>query len=43
MKALCPSGGECQGQEAGVDKLVSRGSAEGMEEGVFWRENKEKG
>ena len=25
MKALCPSVGECQGQEAGVGRLVSRG------------------
>jgi hypothetical protein len=25
MKALCPSVGECQGQEAGVGGLVSRG------------------
>jgi hypothetical protein len=25
VKALCTSVGECQGQEAGVGKLVSRG------------------
>ena len=28
MKALCSSVGECQGQEAGVGGLVSRGSEE---------------
>ena len=33
VKALCPSVGEGQGQEAGVDELVSRGRGEGM--GVF--------
>jgi hypothetical protein len=27
VKALCPSLGECQGQEAGVVGLVSRGGA----------------
>ena len=26
VKVLCPSIGECQGQEAGVGGLVSRGS-----------------
>ena len=30
MKALCPSVGECQDQEAGVGGLVSRGSGEGI-------------
>jgi hypothetical protein len=25
VKALCPSIGECQGQETGVDRLGSRG------------------
>jgi hypothetical protein len=30
MKALCPSVGECQGQEAGVGGLVSRSRAEGI-------------
>jgi hypothetical protein len=25
VKAQCPSAGECQGQEAGVGRLVSRG------------------
>jgi hypothetical protein len=33
VKALCPSVGECQGQEAGVGGLVRRGSGEGK--GVF--------
>jgi hypothetical protein len=30
VKALCPSVGECQGQEAGVGGLVSRGRGEGV-------------
>ena len=30
MKALCPSVGECQGQEEGVGGLVSRGRGEGI-------------
>jgi hypothetical protein len=30
VKVLCPSVGECQGQEAGVGRLVSRGSGEGI-------------
>ena len=30
VKALCPSVGECQGQETGVDGLVSRRSGEGI-------------
>jgi hypothetical protein len=29
LKALCPSIGECQDQEAGVGGLVSRGRGEG--------------
>jgi hypothetical protein len=33
VKVLCPSIGECQGQEAGAGGLVSRGSREGI--GVF--------
>jgi hypothetical protein len=37
VKVLCPSIGECQGQEAGVGELVSRGSRE--EIGDFWRGN----
>jgi hypothetical protein len=28
VKALCPSVGECQGQEAGVGGLVSKGRGE---------------
>jgi len=41
VKALCPNVGECQGQEAGVVGLVSRGKGEGI--GVFQRGNQEKG
>jgi hypothetical protein len=33
VKVLCPSTGECQGQEASVGGLVSRGK--GKAEGVF--------
>jgi hypothetical protein len=40
VKVLCPSIGECQGQEAGVGRLVSRGREERI---GFWRENKERG
>ena len=43
MKALCSSVGECQGQEVGVGGLVSKGRGERIEEGVFRRENQEKG
>ena len=32
VKVLCPSIGECQGQEAGVGKLVRRGRGKGMED-----------
>jgi hypothetical protein len=41
VKALCPSVGECQGQEAGVGGLVSRGSGTGI--GGFQRRNQERG
>jgi hypothetical protein len=37
VKVLCPSIGECQGQEAGVGGLGSRGRAERI--GDFWRGN----
>ena len=37
VKVLCPSIGECQGQEAGVGGLVSSGRGEGM--GDFRRGN----
>jgi hypothetical protein len=33
VKALCPSVGECQGQEAGVDGLVKRATGKGL--GIF--------
>jgi hypothetical protein len=40
VKALCPSVGECQGQEAGVGGLVSRGMGEGL--AGFRRGNQER-
>jgi hypothetical protein len=39
VKARCPSVGECQDRETGVDGLVSRGTVDGM--GVFGRETRE--
>jgi hypothetical protein len=41
VKVLCPSIGDCQGQEAGLGGLVSKGSVE--EIGGFWRGNQERG
>jgi hypothetical protein len=41
VKILGPSRGECQGQEAGVVGLGSRGKEEGI--GDFQRGNKERG
>jgi hypothetical protein len=41
VKALCPSVGECQGQEAEVGELVSWGR--GQEIGDFRRGNQERG
>jgi hypothetical protein len=41
VKVLCPSIGECQGQEVGVGALVSRGRREGIE--GFRRGNQERG
>jgi hypothetical protein len=41
VKALCPSVGECQGQEVGVGGLVSRGKREGV--GDFRRGNQKRG
>jgi hypothetical protein len=41
VNVLCPSIGECQGQEAGVRGLVSRGQKEGI--GGFQRGNQERG
>ena len=38
VKVLCPSIGECQGQEVGVGELVSRGRWEGM--GIFGGETR---
>ena len=40
MKVLCPSIGECLGQEAGVGGLVSRERGVGI--GGFWRGNLER-
>jgi hypothetical protein len=40
VKALCPSVGECQGQEVGVGVLVSRGREEGIRRGGFRRESR---
>jgi hypothetical protein len=37
VKVLCPSIGECQGQERGVGGLGSRGRGEKI--GDFWRGN----
>jgi hypothetical protein len=39
VKALYPSIGECQSQEGGLGRLVSRGM-EGI--GEFWRGNQER-
>jgi hypothetical protein len=41
VKVLFPNIGECQGQEAGVGGLMSRGSGE--EIGDFQRRNQERG
>jgi hypothetical protein len=41
VKAPSPSVGECQGQEAGVGGLVSRGREDGL--GSFRRGNQERG
>ena len=38
VKVLCPSVGECQGQEARLSGLVNRGRREGM--GVFGGETR---
>jgi hypothetical protein len=35
MKALCPNVGECQGQEAGVGGMVSKGRGKGIGEGCI--------
>jgi hypothetical protein len=40
VKVLCPSVEECQGHEAGVGKLVSRGRREGLSGGGFPRETR---
>ena len=41
VKVLCPSVGECKGQEVGVGGLLSRGKGEGIE--GFQRGNQERG
>ena len=40
VKALCPSVGECQGQEVGVGGLVNRGRGEGLSGWGFFLEGK---
>jgi hypothetical protein len=35
VKVICPSVGDCQGQEGGVGGLMSREKGEGI--GGFWR------
>jgi hypothetical protein len=40
VKVLCPSVGECQGQEAGVGGLVSRGRGKGIWGRGFQRETR---
>ena len=40
VKALCPSVGECQGQEAGVGGLGSRGRGERIGRGAFGGETR---
>jgi hypothetical protein len=40
VKALCPSVGECQHQEAEVGGLVRRGWEEGIGGVYFWRETR---
>jgi hypothetical protein len=40
VKALCPSEGECQGQEVRVGGLVSRGRRKGIMGEGFWRETR---
>jgi hypothetical protein len=37
VKVLCPSIGECQGQEVGLDGLVSRGRGEEIEGFSEWK------
>jgi hypothetical protein len=41
VKAQCPSVGECQGREAGVGELVSRGRGDRI--GGFLRGSQERG
>jgi hypothetical protein len=41
VKVLCLSIGECQGQDAGMGELMSRGRGEGI--GGFQRGNHERG
>jgi hypothetical protein len=43
MKTLCPSVRECQGQEAEVGELVSRGKEGGIGGGCFSEEKPGKG
>jgi hypothetical protein len=43
VEVLCPSVGECQGQEAGIGGLVSRRREEGLGGRGFQRGNQERG
>jgi hypothetical protein len=43
VKVLCPSMGECQGQEVGVDGLVIRRKEEGSGGRGFLKGKQEKG
>ena len=40
VKALCPSVGECLGQEVEVDGWLNKGRWDGI--GGFWKENQER-
>jgi hypothetical protein len=42
VKALCPSLGECQGQEVGVGGWVEE-QGEGVGIGGFWKRSQERG
>ena len=43
VKAQCLSVGECQGQEVGVNEMVSRGRGKGMGREHFQKGNQERG
>ena len=37
VTVICPSIGDCQGQEVGLGGLVSRGRGEGIEKGITFQ------